>query len=130
MLFNYPQYNPALLKFADRSADNNAIWGAVLEKAWAKVKGNYLISEGGLIVNGLRALTGVPVFSYNLGSFTTVSDLSVLYNLLKSADDAGYIMGASTDGGGDSNQNVCGIAESHAYTILAAFTMTDNGVSH
>lgn len=32
---------------AGTSADGNSIWGAVLEKAWAKVKGNYVMSEGG-----------------------------------------------------------------------------------
>ena len=33
--------------FAQPSPDKTAIWGPVFEKAWAKVKGNYLIAEGG-----------------------------------------------------------------------------------
>lgn len=41
------------------------MWAAILEKAWAKVKGNYLIADGGLVENGLHALTGVPVFRYS-----------------------------------------------------------------
>ena len=52
------------LVFAQPSVDEKSIWGAVLEKAWAKVKGNYVHSEAGLMVNGLRTLTGVPVFEW------------------------------------------------------------------
>lgn len=41
-------------------------------------------------------------------------------------------MGTSTAGGGnDQVSNQCGIAQSHAYTILSAFTMTDSaGTAH
>lgn len=41
-------------------------------------------------------------------------------------------MGAGTAGSGnDQTQNSCGIAESHAYSIIAVFTMTDSsGVEH
>ena len=42
------------------------------------------------------------------------------------------MMGASTAGSGnDQETNTCGIAMSHAYTIVAVFEMTDaNGVAH
>lgn len=52
------------LKFSKRSADGNALWAALLEKAWAKMKGNYLIAEGGLAENGMHYLTGIPVIRY------------------------------------------------------------------
>ena len=42
----------------------------MLEKAWAKVKGNYLNSEGGIVKNGLRSLTGLPVYSYPTADLT------------------------------------------------------------
>ena len=58
------------LKFAQQSADDKAIWGAMLEKAWAKLRGNYLNSEGGIVKNGLRTLTGVPVYSYMTSELT------------------------------------------------------------
>jgi hypothetical protein len=32
---------PNWLLFARESTDDKAIWGAVLEKAWAKIRGNY-----------------------------------------------------------------------------------------
>lgn len=45
-------------------ADNGSMWAPILEKAWAKVKGNYAQTDGGFVVNGLRSLTGVPTFTY------------------------------------------------------------------
>ena len=41
-----------------------SMWAAVLEKAWAKVKGNYINAEGGLVENAFSSLVGVPVFRY------------------------------------------------------------------
>jgi hypothetical protein len=36
-----------------------------LEKAWAKVKGNYMSVQGGLNAESFYALSNAPVFSYN-----------------------------------------------------------------
>jgi hypothetical protein len=51
---------------------------------------------------------------------------------LLAADAANYIMGAGTSGTGNNQVlNSCGLAESHAYSILAVFIMTDaNNISH
>jgi hypothetical protein len=43
---------------------NGEMWGPILEKAWAKVRGSYDNADGGFTENGLRALTGSPVFIY------------------------------------------------------------------
>jgi len=40
------------------------MWAPFLEKAWAKVKGNYDATDGGFNVSGFRSLTGAPVFRY------------------------------------------------------------------
>ena len=50
------------LVFAQQSLDNRSIWGAVLEKAWAKVRGNYMAANGDQLQNGVRSLTGHPTF--------------------------------------------------------------------
>lgn len=50
------------LVFANTTSDASVIWPAILEKAWAKVVGNYAKASGGIIVNSIRALTGIPVF--------------------------------------------------------------------
>ena len=56
--------------FAQLSDDGTAIWGAVVEKAYAKVLGNYLKTNGGSIINSIRILTGSPVLSYNTYRWT------------------------------------------------------------
>jgi hypothetical protein len=48
--------------FANTTSDEKVIWPAIIEKAWAKVVGNYAKASGGIIVNSVRALTGIPVF--------------------------------------------------------------------
>jgi hypothetical protein len=40
------------------------MWAPILEKAWAKVKGNYLASNGGFMGPVQHAFTGLPAFSY------------------------------------------------------------------
>ena len=62
---NGPNVIPAFnLEFATTDDSKLIMWGALLEKAWAKVKGNYDNIDGGFVNTGMRALAGVPVFSY------------------------------------------------------------------
>ena len=47
--------------------------------------------------------------------------------MLKDADAANFLMGATTQGDGDDSEtNDCGIAKSHTYSLITAFTMTDD----
>lgn len=43
---------------------NKQFWGMLLEKAWAKLRGNYEQADGGFVETGIRALVGCPVISY------------------------------------------------------------------
>jgi calpain-15 len=56
-------YDPKLY-FADIHVKDFSIWANLIEKAWAKMKGTYIAADGGFLQSGIRALTGVPVFSY------------------------------------------------------------------
>lgn len=40
---------------------DGTMWAPLIEKAWAKVKGTYLQTDGGFNANGLRSITGAPV---------------------------------------------------------------------
>ena len=82
MLFWHQSKYTDELVFAQPSQDGNSIWGAVLEKAWAKVKGNYVHSEAGLMVNGIRALTGVPVYEYMTAQIRNDNQLQVAFDRL------------------------------------------------
>jgi len=90
------------------------MWAPLLEKAWAKIKGNYMQADGGFIATGLTSVTGAPVFSYLISEIgSTESDKMTLdetFTLISQADTAEYIMGVGTSGSSDTLFNYCGIA--------------------
>lgn len=104
------------------------MWGPILEKGWAKVKGDYESAEGGYNVSGLRTIVGAPVFLYKTDKIGSVNGLSVtgVFDLLTQTNTAKYPASFATAGTNDSGRNACGIAESHAYSILEVFKMTDS----
>ena len=112
--------------------DKTVMWSALAEKAWAKIKGSYDIADGGFVQTGLRSLTGVPVFSYKAVGITDQTLADAAWQAIKTADTAGYYIGAGTAGSGNDQQtNGCGIAMSHAYSIVSAFTLTaTNGTAY
>lgn len=101
------------------------MWSPILEKAWAKVKGNYESSQGGFNVSGLRAITGAPVFTYKTSDIDHEISFSksVTFDLLKAANDASFPLSASTDGSDNSIQTTCGLYEAHSYSILEIFEL-------
>lgn len=92
MFFNSSayEYRPV---YAILSDDKTAAWSMVIEKAWAKVTGNYLKVDLGYTRTAMRAFPGVPTFSY---STTTDFNSVTAYALLKAADWSYYIMTADT----------------------------------
>ena len=62
-IFLFQGVSEPKLYFSEVNHDNS-MWSALIEKAWAKMKGTYLSADTGFNVNGLRALTGAPVFTY------------------------------------------------------------------
>jgi hypothetical protein len=52
------------------------MWAPILEKGWAKVKGDYESADGGFNVSGLRAVVGSPVFRYRTELIGTAGYLS------------------------------------------------------
>ena len=49
--FNGPSFMPTLAfsQMGNIDLNERAIWGPLLEKAWSKIKGSYLSSDGGFI---------------------------------------------------------------------------------
>lgn len=113
-------YSSGTLLYA-QPADDGAMWAPILEKAWAKIKGNYAQVNGGFVVSGLRSLIGSPTFTYTVSS--AALSAAETFTLLNAADAVDYPMGAGTAGGSDTTFNDCNIAYGHAYSILGTFTM-------
>ena len=108
------------------------MWSTLLEKAWAKIAGNYELSNGGYLESGLRSMTGVPVFTYWGDDYEDTTTAATLWATMKAADDIGYLLSAAvyyTDY--SSTTNGCGIVQGHAYTVISVFEMTEsNGTVH
>lgn len=85
---------PKNLRFAKQSRDDKAIWASIIEKAWAKARGNYERANGDTVTNAISLLTGVPVYDYLTEYITTQERRDAAYTLMKAAEDAHYIMGA------------------------------------
>mmetsp|Transcript_38563 Transcript_38563/g.58712 ORF Transcript_38563/g.58712 Transcript_38563/m.58712 type:complete len:277 (+) Transcript_38563:460-1290(+) len=105
-------------RLADMPAENGAYWGPVLEKGWSKVKGSYILSEGGWVENGIGALLGFPTFTFYSSSMDSTLEL---WELMKEYDELDYLSGGGTSWWGNS----CGIASSHAYSIISVFALRD-----
>ena len=50
----------------DAIAPGVGIWAAILEKAWAKITGNYDRTDGGATWEGISLLTGAPYTDYQM----------------------------------------------------------------
>ena len=76
-----------------------------------------------MLATGLRSVTGAPNFYYN-----AITDVDEIYELILAGDAKGYLMSGETAGyGSDSDFNECGIAMSHAYSLITAFSLESNG---
>jgi hypothetical protein len=102
--------SPDTLVFTRPDPTTGAMWSTILEKAWAKIAGNYELSNGGYLENGLRSFTGVPVFTYWGDEILNTTASATLWATMKAADDVGYLLSAAVYFLDQSAQtNECGI---------------------
>lgn len=106
--------------FADIGTDQS-LWGPIFEKAWAKINGNYEITNGGFPSEASTFLTGVPSASYQVKG---VLSASALWNIVSPADDKNYIMSVWTDSGSDTTTCDYNLPCGHAYTLIKKIEAT------
>ena len=63
--------------FADIGLEG-ATWGPLIEKAWAKINGNYERTAAGWQHEALRVLTGAPSIDYLTASYNSEQIFSIL----------------------------------------------------
>jgi len=97
--------------------NNEELWVMLLEKAWAKLHGNYEKVESGVASESLRCLTGAPV-----EVFFQDDDKVDLWNVMKDAYQNKFPMTA----GADEEENLSiskvikkNLVPSHVYSLLA-----------
>lgn len=105
--------------FSKVSADFD-FWAIILEKAWAKIHGTFMITQGGWQTAVWKSLTQAPVFDkYHSAN----EDPAKFFDFVKGLLDKEYPVGAATVNIKQTNE-VAG----HAYAILGAYVVTtDDG---
>jgi hypothetical protein len=91
-------------------------WPVILEKAFAKLMGNYAQLIGGWAERGVSQLTGFPSTNIRIENETP----EAIWEKLDGHDSVSDIMTASSNynAAGHSSSDTNGIAYSHAYTVL------------
>lgn len=101
--------------FAGRSKDG-ALWGMLLEKAFAKLTGTWESIIAGDPRHSINALTGAPADQYDHNEFNAQE----IFDIIKEAEAAGNMVSASTADapGGNTARSARGIVQDHVYTVL------------
>jgi hypothetical protein len=103
--------------FAKRSGDND-FWTAFVEKAFAKLMGNYENIGGGWQAEAWRILNGAPTRFYMMSQIN--SDPNQAWNIIRDALFNGFLVGVDT-GSSPPFTLVAG----HAYAVVGAFELKD-----
>jgi hypothetical protein len=109
------------LLFTKLAPNNGGFWPAIIEKAYAKVAGNYEASGVGGQYESFRVLTGAPAKQYMMNSIT---DVNILWSLIDEAVTKNWLIGAGTD-----TAPPFGLVGYHGHTILGRYILKDvNGI--
>eukprot|EP00930_Biecheleria_cincta_P001201 TRINITY_DN102362_c0_g1_i1.p1 TRINITY_DN102362_c0_g1~~TRINITY_DN102362_c0_g1_i1.p1 ORF type:complete len:662 (+),score=86.37 TRINITY_DN102362_c0_g1_i1:49-1986(+) len=113
---------PMFVSFTEK----HAMWPLLLEKAWAKIFGNYKNIEYGYGVEAFKAVTQAPVdylYLEDFGSYVFSKD--AVWESMLDAVKRNFPMVAGT---GDNTTN--GIAAGHVYAVRAAELKETGGIKH
>jgi len=103
----------------------NELWVLLVEKAYAKLHGNYMLLKGGWAREGMLDLTGCPTLGYDFQSeeVKEMVEEDLLWPLLRQFDQEAALISASTPGedrwsesrGQDRKGGLIG---GHAYSVI------------
>ena len=121
-----PCYYNAGPIFAHSKGDE--LWVLLLEKAYAKLHGNYYSLKSGYSYHGMIDLTGCPTrhvkFPTEKESWVKIEEKALeFFEMIKEADDKGYLITASTPGKdnlttGEGKKPKAGLVPGHAYSVI------------
>ena len=102
--------------------EGNAVWPLVLEKAFAKMQGNYLNITSGSSSMGMRYLKGGPWDEVD----TMYMSPDQIFNYIAEQLSAGHNVTTGA-GKGKTMTDAWGIVKDHAYTVSGVVTVNKNG---
>ena len=111
-------------------SNGNELWVLLLEKAYAKLHGNYIALKSGFSYHAMIDLSGCPTehikFSSDRSDWEEIEDeAEEIWDKLIEADELGYLISASTPGKdklttGEGKKPKAGLVPGHAYSIIQA----------
>jgi calpain-15 len=117
--------NGGNMAFAGISS-GGAMWPVLLEKAFAKARGNYEIIEGGNQNEASSFLSGSPSDYFMWSTATWVG--SAAWTIMNNGFTGKYVMSLSTPStGSDSQAGAKGLPLNHAFTVLGTYSLYDSG---
>ncbi|KAL0215343.1 hypothetical protein P9112_007527 [Eukaryota sp. TZLM1-RC] len=101
------------------SSQPQEMFPALIEKGYAKLHGTYEAIEGGQVSIGLSDLTGGIADSIKFTSKETKSDIAsgAFWRKVVNYMESGYLLGAGSPSGSDTDTSDFGIVQGHAYSI-------------
>lgn len=103
--------------------EDQSMWGSLLEKAFAKVYGNYGHMRAGDPRDAARALNGSP--SLLMAHAKSENGVDALWEKLLLHDKNNELMFLQTPGASDTFVNQCGLTNGHAYVVLSAVELSN-----
>ena len=117
--------NGTYTSYTTKPGSDGAIWGMILEKAFAKYHGNYFHTEAGWAARAVNSLYGAPNNEYWHNEVAA----DKVWKYLVAADKRGDIITTGTYEASGKNannwRNAIGLCMGHAYTVLTAFDLKD-----
>ena len=114
-------------------AHGNELWVLLIEKAYAKLHGNYYALRAGFVNEGMIDLTGCPTqcLDFKKEKIKKQIKSGELFKELKRCDEEGYLLSGSTPSqgvltgkGGTTSQS--GLIPGHAYSIIKVVEVDGN----
>ena len=117
-----PCYGSYKKNFAFSHTNGNELWVILLEKAWAKLNGNYARIIGGDPHEIFEVLTNAYCEKFMFNE----KDKEEIWLKYMNAQEKGFLMTAGTNVDENLNIEEMGLVPGHAYTIIKVLEVTTN----
>ena len=101
-------------------SDDGALWGPLIEKAFAKLIGSYEAIISGDAAQSIEVLTGAPATRYSHEGADS-STAREVFNAVAAAKAVNNMASAATGGDSNTGRTTRNLAQDHIYTVLATF---------
>ena len=102
---------------------DGSLWGPILEKAAAKLYGNYEALQGGWMGPAMQMLTGAPYYEKYTSDFRSVDNL---WSYIDEKLSNGWLVAASSYPGSNQDNNELGVPYGHAFSVLSTVIVGDD----